>query len=111
MKNKKNVFLYIGAAALLTMGSCTKNFDAINTDPTQATAANYDPNLLLSSQQIEYFNGTTGYSGALLLQSMWVQVLASAAYPSYYEPLESLLQFCQLCFRGSEPGEEQPGAE
>ncbi|HEY4107548.1 SusD/RagB family nutrient-binding outer membrane lipoprotein [Puia sp.] len=84
MKNKKNVFLYIGMAALLMMGSCTKKFDAINTDPTQATADQYDPNLLLSSQQIEYFNATMGYSGALLLQSMWVQVLASAAYPSYY---------------------------
>ncbi|GGA89753.1 SusD/RagB family nutrient-binding outer membrane lipoprotein [Puia dinghuensis] len=83
MKHKK-IFLYIGAAALVTMGSCTKKFDSINTDPTKANASQFDPNLLLSSQQIEYFNGTTGYSGALLLQSMWAQILASASYPSYY---------------------------
>jgi len=84
MKNKKKIYLYICSAALLTLGSCTKKFDSINTDPTQAIAANYDPNLLLSSQQIEYFNASTGYSGAILLQSMWTQILASAAYPSYY---------------------------
>ena len=80
----KKILLYIGLASLVVAGGCTKNFNSINTDPTQANASQYDPNLLLSSQQIEYFNGTTGYSGALLLQSMWVQVLSSAAYPSYY---------------------------
>jgi len=96
MKNKKNIFLYIGAAALLTMGGCTKKFDAINTDPTQATADQYDPNLLLSSQQIEYFNATTGYSGALLLQSMWAQVLSSAAYPSYYSNGDKYVASAQL---------------
>jgi hypothetical protein len=80
----KKILLYISLASLVIAGGCTKNFNAINTDPTQADAAQYDPNLLLSSQQIEYFNGTTGYSGALLLQSMWVQIFASAAYPSYY---------------------------
>lgn len=84
MKNKKKILLYMCSAALLTMGGCTKNFDALNTDPTKANATQFDPNLLLSSEQIEYFNGTTGYSGALLMQSMWVQILASASYPSYY---------------------------
>lgn len=83
MKNKKKLFLYICSAALL-MGSCTKKFDAINTDPTKASSSQFDANLLLSSQEIEYFNGTMGYSGALLLQSMWAQILASAQYPSYY---------------------------
>ena len=80
----KKILLYICLASLMVAGGCTKNFDSINTDPTQANAAQYDPNLLLSSQQIEYFNGTMGYSGALLMQSMWSQILASAEYPSYY---------------------------
>jgi hypothetical protein len=84
MQNKKKILLYMCSAALLIMGSCTKNFNSINTDPTQANAAQIDPNLLLSSQQVQYFNGIQGYSGALLLQSMWVQILSSAAYPSYY---------------------------
>jgi len=84
MKNKKKIFLYMCSAALLTMGGCTKKFDALNTDPTKANATQFDPNLLLSSEQEEYINATTGYSGALLMQSMWVQILASAAYPSYY---------------------------
>ncbi len=80
----KKILLYISLASLVVAGGCTKNFNAINTDPTQASAAQYNANLLLSSQQIEYFNGTMGYSGALLMQSMWVQVLASAEFPSYY---------------------------
>jgi hypothetical protein len=84
MKNKKKIFLYMCSAALLAMGGCTKKFDAINTDPTKANATQFDPNLLLSSEQEEYINATTGYSGSLLLQSMWVQILASASYPSYY---------------------------
>lgn len=80
----KKILFYICLASLVIAGGCTKNFNAINTDPTQASASNYDPNLLLSSQEIEYFNATTGYSGALLMQSMWVQILASAEFPSYY---------------------------
>src|SRR5258708_3884879 len=84
MRINKKVFLYICSAALLAIGSCTKNFNAINTDPTQANADQIDPNLLLSSQQVQYFNGIQGYSGALLLQSMWVRILSSVAYPSYY---------------------------
>lgn len=84
MKKKTKIFLYMCSAALLTMGGCTKKFDAINTDPTKATADQYDPNLLLGSEEEEYINATTGYSGALLLQSMWAQILSSAAYPSYY---------------------------
>jgi len=84
MKNKTKIILYMCSAALLTIGGCTKKFDSINTDPTRATASTFDPNLLLGSEEEEYINATTGYSGALLLQSMWVQILSSAAYPSYY---------------------------
>ena len=83
MRVNKKILLYLCSAALL-LGGCTKKFDAINTDPTQAAASQFDPNLLLGSAEVNYFNGTTGYSGALLLQSMWAQLLSSAEYPSYY---------------------------
>jgi len=66
------------------LGSCTKHFDAINTDPTQANASQFDPNLLLSTAEINYFTTIQGYGGNILLPSMWIQGLASAAYPSYY---------------------------
>jgi hypothetical protein len=66
------------------MGSCTKKFDAINTDPTKANASQFDPNLLLSTAEINFFTTVQGYGGNILLPSMWVQSLASAAYPSYY---------------------------
>jgi hypothetical protein len=54
--------------------SCTDDFDAINTDPTQTSAEIFDANYLLSQGQFEYSN--TGYS-QLLFQSMWTQVFAS----------------------------------
>lgn len=83
MNMPKKLLLYISCAALL-LGGCTKKFDAINTDPTQASAAEFDPNLLLSGAQTAYFIANQGYNGPILFQSMWTQTFASAAYPSYY---------------------------
>ncbi len=70
----KKVFKYIGIIIILLQLSCTKEFDDINTDPTQTSADVFDPNYLLSEAQFEYSN--TGYS-QLLFQSMWPQVFAS----------------------------------
>jgi hypothetical protein len=60
-----------------SLGSCTDQFDAINTDPTRSSAASFDPNLLLPTIQYNHANANTGYNGAILFQSMWVQILAS----------------------------------
>lgn len=57
--------------------SCTNNFDALNTDPTKASSAVFDPNLLLPSIQWLHVNANAGYNGPILFQSMWVQILAS----------------------------------
>jgi hypothetical protein len=59
--------------------SCTDKFDALNTDPTQSSAANFDANLLLPSIEFNSANTRTGYSGAILFQSMWVQILSSTS--------------------------------
>ena len=80
----KKLLLYISASAIIMLGGCTKKFDAINTDPTQATADQFNPNLLLSGAQTAYFIANQGYNGPILFQSMWTQTLASASYPSYY---------------------------
>ena len=69
---------------MLTLGGCTKNFTAINTDPTQASASVYDPNLLLPSAELGYMGANQGYSAPILFQSMWAQIFASAEFPSYY---------------------------
>lgn len=69
----------IALACLLgaTQLSCTENLDLLNTDPTKASSATFDPNLLLPSAQYENVNGVAGYNGPILFQSMWVQILAS----------------------------------
>lgn len=59
--------------------SCTKNFDALNTDPTKASGTTFDANLLLPSAQWNYVNSIAGYNGPILFQSMWVQLLASTS--------------------------------
>lgn len=68
--------LVIGASLF---AGCTKNFNAINTDPNQTTAALINPNFLMAQAQIQFSN--TGYD-QLLYQSMWSQSLASTY--SYY---------------------------
>lgn len=80
----RKIWIYISSVCLLTVGGCTKHFDAINTDPTQASASVYDPNLLLPTAELGYMSAIQGYSGPLLFQSMWVQTFASAEFPSYY---------------------------
>lgn len=79
----KKTSIYILILGCLVM-SCTKNFDSINTDPTQASSGNFDPNLLLPTAEINYLSNIQGYSGAILFQSMWGQIFANAEYPSYY---------------------------
>jgi hypothetical protein len=68
--------LVIGASIF---AGCTKNFDEINTDPNQTSAALIDPNYFMSQSQIQFSN--TGYD-QLLYQSMWSQSLAGTY--SYY---------------------------
>lgn len=79
----KKSLLYIILFVTIVAG-CTKNFDAINTDPTRASAATFDPNLLLPTAELGYISAVTGYSGPLLFQSMWVQIFANAEFPTYY---------------------------
>lgn len=53
---------------------CTKNFEAVNTDPTKSNEANFDPNYLFTTAQLSYGN-VTEYQ--LFELAPMVQVLAS----------------------------------
>lgn len=73
----KKYFLYIGlAAALMQSASCTKDFEEINTDPTQADESVYNPNYLLASS--EYAYASKGY-GYFMYTAFWSQTLASTS--------------------------------
>ncbi len=80
----KQRIIYSFLSLSLLLANCTKNFQSINTDPTQANASTFDPNLLLPTTELNYASAMSGYSGPILFQSMWVQIFASASYPSYY---------------------------
>ncbi len=89
----KKILIYITVFSGLFGVSCTKDFDAINTDPTRASTASFDANLLLPSIEWSYASGTVGYNGPILFQSMWVQLLASTTSGSanYYSNADKYL--------------------
>ncbi len=69
--------------------SC-EDLGKLNVDPTRATPANFDPNYFLSNSQNTYLQATTGYSGPILFQSGWVQILASTTTlgANYYSNMD-----------------------
>jgi hypothetical protein len=70
---KRYIFSLLIAGATL-MGSCTKNFEEINTNPDKTTGELINPNYFISQSQITF--SQTGYD-QLLFQAGWVQSLAS----------------------------------
>ncbi len=74
----KNILLPL--LVIVFISGCTKSqLNSINTDPSKSTSANFDPNDLLSSAQLNYAN--TGYY-QLVYESTMMQVLASTYF--YY---------------------------
>jgi hypothetical protein len=73
--------------------SCDSNFQELNTDPNRAGAAVFDPNLILPTASFGYGNLITGYNGAILFQSMWIQALASTSTggANYYSNADKYL--------------------
>lgn len=53
---KQNFYKYrvIWVVALLTLGSCTKSFDNINTNPVAFNSASFNPNYLLTTAELAY---------------------------------------------------------
>ncbi|MDB4903658.1 MAG: SusD/RagB family nutrient-binding outer rane lipoprotein [Mucilaginibacter sp.] len=83
---KRLIYSCLVMGASLFAG-CTKNFDKINTDPNQTTAALINPNFFVSQSQINFSN--PGYA-QLLFQSMWVQGLAGTE--GYYSNGDKYVQ-------------------
>lgn len=75
---KKYLSLFL-AGSLLVASSCDGNFEEINTDPNRAGGEVFDPNLILPTVSHNYGSMMSGYAGAILFQSMWVQVMASTS--------------------------------
>jgi hypothetical protein len=69
--------------------SC-EDLGELNVDPTRSSPENFDPNFFLSSSQWNYLDATTGYSGPILFQSGWVQILASTTTlgANYYSNMD-----------------------
>ncbi len=60
----KNIYFTIAAFMIIvTAASCKKDLAKANTNPDQITAANYDPNLLLTTVQLTY-PGAVNFGGS-----------------------------------------------
>lgn len=54
----KPIISGLAVTLLLSAGSCTKDFEKINTDPNAYTNENFNPNYLLSTSQLTYTGST-----------------------------------------------------
>jgi hypothetical protein len=72
-------FIVSAVAVVLASAGCSKNFDAINTDPTKSSASNLDPNYLFTTGELNFAN-VSEYQ--LYELSGMTQVLASTT--DYY---------------------------
>jgi len=86
----KQLLLYISLGVVSLVTGCTKDFGDINTDPTQTAPANFNSDYFLSGSQYNYINGITGYNGAILFQSGWVQIFSSttSGAATYYSNMD-----------------------
>lgn len=75
----KKIYSILLSGLLLTAAGCDGDFADINTNPNSAGSNVFDPNLILPTVSYNYGNMMTGYTGAILFQSMWVQVMASTS--------------------------------
>jgi hypothetical protein len=86
----KRIFLYTGLVVAALATGCTKDFEEINTDPTQTAPANFNSDYFISGSQRQYIDGITGYNGAILFQSGWAQIFASTSSgaANYYSNMD-----------------------
>ncbi|WP_188814376.1 SusD/RagB family nutrient-binding outer membrane lipoprotein [Hymenobacter cavernae] len=81
MKSLSFKYTLLPLAALLLTGSCTKEFDDINTNPSTYTQATFDANYLLTTTQLGYAGSADfaydTWRGNLIYSSTMVQGLAT----------------------------------
>lgn len=86
----KRFLIYTCLVAAVLGTGCTKDFEDINTDPTQTPPAKYNSEFFLGGSQRQYIDGITGYNGSILFQSGWVQIFASTSSgaANYYSNMD-----------------------
>ncbi len=60
----KQRIIYSFLSLSLLPANCTKNFEAINTDPTQANAATFDPELVVANCRVGLYKRHVRLFGA-----------------------------------------------
>jgi hypothetical protein len=86
----KKLLIYSGILLAGLQVGCTKGFEELNTDPLRISPGNFDGAYLLPAAQRSYVGTMTGYSGSLLFQAGWVQLLASTSTggATYYSNMD-----------------------
>lgn len=86
----KKLLIYSGILLAGLQVGCTKGFEELNTNPLQISPDRFDGAYLLPSAQRSYISTMSGYSGSLLFQAGWVQLLASTSTggATYYSNMD-----------------------
>lgn len=80
----KSIYKIVFVLAIITIASCTKNFEETNTDPNSVTINNYNPAYNLTRAQLEY-TGNSDFSYEtwrvnIIYAGMMMQQLANASW-------------------------------
>ncbi|WP_423146173.1 SusD/RagB family nutrient-binding outer membrane lipoprotein [Rubrolithibacter danxiaensis] len=84
IKMKQYLIKYAGLFLIISLFSCTKDFNEINTDPTQTSPQNFNSDYFISNSQAQFAKGISGYEGPILFQSGWMQIFAMATTSGDY---------------------------
>lgn len=86
----KKLLIYSGILLAGLQVGCTKGFEELNVNPLATSPDKFDAAYFLPSAQRDYLSTMSGYSGSLLFQSGWVQLLASTSTggATYYSNMD-----------------------
>jgi hypothetical protein len=86
----KKLLIYSGILLAGLQVGCTKGFEELNVNPLATSPDKFDAAYFLPSAQRDYLGTMSGYSGSLLFQSGWVQLLASTSTggATYYSNMD-----------------------
>ncbi len=86
----KKLLIYTSILFAGLQVGCTKGFEELNTNPLQTPPERFDAAYFLPSSQRSYLSTMSGYSGNLLFQAGWVQLLSSTSTggATYYSNMD-----------------------
>lgn len=90
----KKLLIYTSIFLAVGQVGCTDGFQELNTNPNASSPSNFNISYFIPSSQRNHMSSMSGYSGALLFQAGWAQILASttSGAANYYSNADKYVQ-------------------